>query len=372
MKLKFICTIFALSVCMYSCNSQTSKKESNSQGEDKVKNSEELTINGKTYTPFKTTFQTQEQSQPIYLPITFYDVKDTNNGLTISSVPLPGSWEQKPSAQFQFEGPKNMKILGLKSGNFYYSNDPLQMQMFNSIGMKIREPQSFEQIIQQDFINNAAPSKRKLTKTYQMPAASEFFKNFDELLYKVDLTPKNFEGNAYEWEDPDGTSFLTIIVKHQEMGPTADSWGYSYDVIQSPKANFEQAKRILINSMVNQEINMAWVNRANSELKTKIDASNAAHQAMMNEVKRNMEVFQEGQRQRRADREILDNRISNYILGKSDVVNPETGAKAKVEAGSTYYWINEKGEYITTESYSWNPNENEPYKKCHTWTRHQL
>jgi len=31
-------------------------------------------------------------------------------------------------------------------------------------------------------------------------------------------------------------------------------------------------------------------------------------------------------------------RFSNYILGVTDVVDPETGEKWKIEAGHNYYW----------------------------------
>ncbi|MEO6346626.1 MAG: hypothetical protein ABIO60_01830 [Aquaticitalea sp.] len=372
MKTKQLLIFLILSLCILSCNSQTKQNNENHTDEIPNKTTDVITIDGKNYTQFKTPEPTTDKQVTKQLDIKFYDIKDTNNGQTISSVPLPGDWQQQTSGDYQFIGPNDMKIYGLRSGNFSFSDDPQQLYLFRSVGKKIASPKSMDQIIREDFETNAAQFNRKLKNTYPLPEAAAFLKTFNDLQYKIDLTPVKYEAVGTEWEDPDGTSYMTIIVKHEEQGPTADSWGYAFDFIKSSKANFEQAKRTLINYMINQEINMDWIRRVNDELKEKIDRSNLEHQKMMAEVKHNMEVFQEGQAARRADREELDNRISNYILGKSEVINPQTGTTSKVDAGSTYYWINEKGEYITTESYSWNPNEYEPYKKYHTWTRSQL
>ena len=371
MKFKMILSTLLLSILLLSCLSNTKQKENISISENVETDSDVLTVDGKNYTLFNTTSSSPNESSTEKFDIQFYDVKDPSNGLTLTSIPLPGKWEQSTGI-FKFIGPNKMKILGIRSGDFSYTDDPQKLNLFKTVGKKIQNPKTMDQIIQENFKTEAAKENRKLIKTYPLPEAAAFMEKFNSLQYKIDLTPMVFQAVGTEWQDPDGTSYLTIIIRHAEQGPTADSWGYTYDVIQSPKSSFEQAKRILINSIVNQEINMEWIKTVNRELKKKIDDSNIEHRKMMAEVHYNMEVFQKGQAQRRADREVLDNRISDYILGKSEVVNHQTGTTAKVEAGSTYYWINEKGEYISTESYSWDPNQHEPYKKHSTWKRHQL
>lgn len=359
-----------LSFCILSCNSQSKSKETVSKNENSKAVPEVLTIDGKKYTRFKST--TVENQPSAKLAINFYPIRDPNNGMTVTTVPLPGKWQYLPGAEYNFIGPNGIKIMGFRTADYYYTEDQQQLYLYQTVGKRIAYPKTMDQIIKQNFMTEAAKYNRKLMKTYPLPEAAAFMKLFSDLQYKIDLTPKKFEAVGTEWEDPDGTSYMTIIVRQAEQGPEAKSWGISFDVVQSSKVNFAQAKRMLINYMVNQEINMDWIRKVNADLKTKIDESNRAHRQMMEEVKHNMDVFQKGQAERRAAREELDNDISNYILGKSDVVSPVAGTTAKVNAGSTYYWINEKGEYISTESYSWNPNDHEPYKKYSTWVRHQL
>ncbi|CBL45260.1 Hypothetical protein HDN1F_16770 [gamma proteobacterium HdN1] len=46
----------------------------------------------------------------------------------------------------------------------------------------------------------------------------------------------------------------------------------------------------------------------------------------------------------------------DQIYERTNVVDPSTGQGYKVDAGANHYWMNNNGEYISTDQSGYNPN----------------
>ena len=53
------------------------------------------------------------------------------------------------------------------------------------------------------------------------------------------------------------------------------------------------------------------------------------------------------------------NRFLNYIKDENTVSNPADGQRYQVQAGANNYWMNENGQYISTDDPNYDPNRNQ-------------
>jgi hypothetical protein len=66
-----------------------------------------------------------------------------------------------------------------------------------------------------------------------------------------------------------------------------------------------------------------------------------------------------GWRERNAASDKAHERFIDTINEKTNVVDPSTDQRYKVDSGSNHYWMNSDGKYISTERPAYDPNLDE-------------
>lgn len=301
----------------------------------------------------------------------FYNI-DSRNGMVTERIPFPKDWQQHAGDKLAFTGPNGIKVYGEGGKFFAYSNDPTILQQYQMTGMNVKYPLTMDQTIEEFLMPVADKVNRKMVKKYPIPQLMEFYKTFDGMLFKIEQHPKQFDATAIEWVDPDGTRWITVFNHQIEQGANQTFWGFQTGAMGAPPEIFEQAKQDYLNGLLNRQLNPEWINTMNKQTEYAIRKSNEAHQKREAEFKRGMA---ERQKQWEADQEVKANNqkqweaglearsrrqehIADVILGKTNIIDPETGTRHKIDHTSNRYWVNTKNEYVGTNTTYDDPNEN--------------
>ncbi len=301
----------------------------------------------------------------------FYNT-DSRNGMVTERIPFPKEWEQHKSGEFAFTGPNGVKVYGEVGQYYSYSNDPMMMNMYQQTGVKVKYPLSMDQTIEEILMPIANKVNRKLVKKYPITPLLEGYKSFCSMIYKQQRNPTQFDATALEWEDPDGTKWVTIFFYQFDQGQNDILWGFQMGAVGAPALYFEQARQDYLNGMLNRQINPEWIRTMNQQTQyavQKIDEQTERQQA---EFKRGMEQRQkqwEADQEMRANnqkqweagleaRSLRQEHIADVILGKTNIIDPETGTKTKINHTSNRYWVNTRGYYIGTNTTYDDPNKN--------------
>jgi len=137
---------------------------------------------------------------------------------------------------------------------------------------------------------------------------------------------------------------LTQIV--QSMAMQGGNWSLALMVVYScPSSETEAVHEMAHHMFQSVRMNPQWVA---SQQQLAVNVSQIVTQTNQ-EISR---IIDESYWSRQATLDNINRRFSNYILGVTDVVDPETGEKWKVEAGHNYYWRREHtGQIIGTDIY---------------------
>lgn len=315
----------------------------------------------------------------------YFYVKDTRNGMVVERLPFPETWQQHTNGEFAYTGPNGIKVYGEKGMNYVYSNDPTTLQLYQATGMQVQYPLSIEQVIDQIFVPYGNSINRKITKTYPLNQIADFYKNFDALLFKVDQNPKQIKALGIEWIDPDGTKWLTVLHHYVEQASDHIYWGYAGSAIGAPSAYFEEAKIDYLNGLINRQINPQWISTMNQQTEYTIRKSNEAHEqreaaflkgreARQRQYEANLASRERNQKQWEASQDAnaqRQERISDYILGKTNVKDPNTGERYKIDPTNDHYWINTHGEYVGSDNYKYDPNKDD-FINNRTWNKLEM
>jgi hypothetical protein len=316
--------------------------------------------------------------------IKYFNTIDSRNGIVMSRIPFPASWQKQNGGQYLYTGPNGIKIHGERGGSFMFSNDPQMNQMYQQSGMQVQFPKSIEQVINEGFMEYANKINRKLVRKYPMPQFAVWDKQFDDQLYKSMPSQKTFNVMGLEWRDPDGTSFLTILHHFVSYDQYGGYWGITYSVLEASESAFEQAKTQYINGLLNQQINPQWLQAVNQKDMQIAQQSNAGHQQRMANIKsfgdqntarfnERMTAMDQNMNSWRANQAAGDRnqeQFIDYVNGNTNVSDPNTGQTYKVEAGSKQYWMNDQGEYIKSDNSLYDPNLDQNINN-QTWTEYE-
>lgn len=315
----------------------------------------------------------------------YFYVKDTRNGMVVERLPFPETWQQHTNGEFAYTGPNGIKVYGEKGMNYVYPNDPTTLQLYQATGMQVQYPLSIEQVIDQIFVPYGNSINRKITKTYPLNQIADFYKNFDALLFKVDQNPKQIKALGIEWIDPDGTKWLTVLHHYVEQASDHIYWGYAGSAIGAPSAHFEEAKIDYLNGLINRQINPQWISTMNQQTEYTIRKSNEAHEqreaaflkgreARQRQYEANLASRERNQKQWETSQDAnaqRQERISDYILGKTNVKDPNTGERYKIDPTNDHYWINTHGEYVGSDNYKYDPNKDD-FINNRTWNKLEM
>ncbi|WP_432412507.1 hypothetical protein [Rasiella sp. SM2506] len=300
----------------------------------------------------------------------FYNT-DKRNGMATERIPFPANWEQHNSGEFAFTGPNGIKVYG-EGGQYYsYSNDPLMMELYQRTGVHVKYPMNMEETINEVLMPIAKKLNRKMVKKYPIPQLLEGYKNFSGMIFKVAQNPTQFNATAIEWVDPDGTRWVTVFFYQLEQGKNDVLWGFQAGAVGAPSAYFEQAKQDYLNGMLNKQINPQWINTMNQQTAYTIQKSEEAHAKRQAEFKRGMA---ERQKQWEANQDAISRRnemVSDVILGKVNIIDPDSGVKTKIDHNNNRYWVNSQNKYIGTNNSYDDPNKNY-YLNGETWREFKI
>ncbi len=316
--------------------------------------------------------------------VKYFKTIDSRNGMVMSRIPFPSSWEKQNGGEYLYTGPNGIKVHGERGGSFMFSNDPQMNHMYQQNGMKVQNPKSIDQVINEGFMDYANKINRKLVRKYPMPQFAAWDKQFDDQLYKSMPSQKTFNVVGLEWRDPDGTSFLTVLHHYVSYDQYGGYWGITYSVLETPENVFQQAKIQYLNGLLNQQINPQWLQALNQKDMQIAQQSNAGHQQRMADIKsfgyqntarfnERMAAMDQNMESWRANQAAGDRnqeQFLDYVNESTNVVDPNTGQAYKVDAGADQYWMNDQGEYIKSDNSLYDPNLDQNTNN-QTWTEYE-
>jgi len=314
----------------------------------------------------------------------FYNT-DSRNGMVTERIPFPKEWQQHKGGEFAFTGPNGIKVYADGGRFFSYTNDPTLLQLYHSTGINVKYPLTMDQAIDEFLVSQSNTINRKMVKKYPISQLMEFYKTFDSMLFKVEENPKQFQATAIEWEDPDGTRWITVFNYQIEQGNNTVNWGFQAGAMGAPAQYFETAKQDYLNGLLNRQINPQWLSFMNKQSEYTIRKSNAAHAQREAAFKRGVA---ERQKQWEANQDFIANRqrnweaglearsktqehIADVLLGKTNIIDPETGDKSKIDHTNNHYWVNSKNEYVGIDESYVDPNKS-AFLNNRTWREFKI
>ena len=314
----------------------------------------------------------------------FYNT-DSRNGMVTERIPFPKEWQQHKGGEFAFTGPNGIKVYGERGAFFSYTNDPTMLQLYKQTGIKVKYPLTMDQTIDEFIVLQANTINRKMVRKYPIPQLMDFYKTFDGMLFKVEQNPKQFDATAIEWVDPDGTRWITVFNYQLEQSSDYVNWGFQAGAMGAPPQYFEQAKKDYLNGLLNRQINPDWLNTMNQQTEYAIRKSNQVHQQREAEFKRGVaqrqkiweadqEIRAKNQAQWEAGLEARSRRqehIADVLLGKTNIIDPETGESSKIDHTSNHYWVNSRNEYVGIDESYIDPAKN-AFLNNRTWREFKI
>ena len=332
-----------------------------------TKNSQDNTIqlNGKIYT-----LKEVEPSSNITEPkIIFHKIDDTQRNMVMCYQPIPSDWKYLDKLDEDgayIKGNNNVRVLMPRNNLFVYSQLPGYNQMMAEVGHQIKPLKSAEQLVKEELTPLFSKDGINLLKQYHLPKLKAYDENYDEMMFTSVPQQKSFEVLSTEWGDNKGNRLLLIIRQYISYTQEACNWGYMVNMLDAPKTYFETAKSNYIYSLENTKYNPQWRYACYMEDAKKAAQAGKLHQQRMANLRaEGQRIIQRG----KAHSSMVDANHKRFMDSHLERQTVSTGgANYQVDAGSNVYWINSNGEYIPTNDYNFNPNNDENLNN-QSWTK---
>lgn len=305
-----------------------------------------------------------------------YAFKDAQ-GQVAAVMPFPADWKVMPgggNGAPSITGPHGLKVTDYPAQSFMYVHDPNMQQMYYQSGQRLRAMPGIEQLIQQDLVPWANNRGLQFVKHYEIPEVSKVDKWYSDQLYKAVPTRSDMVAIGTEWKDANGNPFFLLL--HINVSNTAEmqNWYYMANSVEAEPGYFEQARKQYIFSLANTHYPLEPIMAYNEREAQKAGISWAAHNQRMAQNQANFEASQRahvnrtnaindaimsGWRERNAASDRQQEQFIDAITERTNVIDPSTGQKYKVSSGYNHYWMNSNGEYISTNQFSYNPNQDD-------------
>lgn len=305
-----------------------------------------------------------------------YAFKDAQ-GQVAAVMPFPADWKVMPGSGNgapSITGPRGLKVTDYPAQSFMYVHDPNMQQMYYQSGQRLRAMPGIEQLIQQDLVPWANNRGLQFVKHYEIPEVSKIDKWYSDQLYKAVPTRSDMVAIGTEWKDANGNPFFLLL--HINVSNTAEmqNWYYMANSVEAEPGYFEQARKQYIFSLANTHYPLEPIMAYNEREAQKAGISWAAHNQRMAQNQANFEASQRahvnrtnaindaimsGWRERNAASDRQQEQFIDVITERTNVIDPSTGQKYKVSSGYNHYWMNSNGEYISTNQFSYNPNQDD-------------
>ena len=295
------------------------------------------------------------------------------NGNLVSTIPLPSNWKIHNSRQQgdpTFTGPDGIVVKDYPLQMFNYPFDQNTQYIYSQSGQQVRDFPGVEQVIQQDLIPVCRNQGLSFIKYYELPEVSRIEKWYsDQLFQAVPMDKKTFAIGT-DWQTADGNPYFLLV--HFSISTTAQlrMWSYFVSSLEADKDVFEKAKKQLLFSISNAHYELEPIMAYNRSEAEKAGRSWAQFNARMAQNQANFEASQRahinktnaindaimsGWHERNAASDRMQEQRIDGIYERTNVVD-ESGQKYKVESGYNQYWMNNDGEYISTDKVDYNPN----------------
>ncbi len=371
MKLKLIVAI--LSILITSCASNETTNKESKTGEATGEN---LTDSEMDDEQVAITEDKKSKENNFWEPLVWNEYRD-KNGVVNSSMPFPASWKvtQHPTnGEPAITGPNGLRISDFPAQSYMYTNDPHMQQMYYQSGQQLRAMPGIDQLIQQDFVSWAQNQGMQYVRHYEIPEISKVDKWYTDQLYKAVPGQSDAMVIGSEWKKSDGSLYFLLI--HLNVSATAQlqNWYYFCTGLDADPSYFEKAKKQLVFALSNTHYPLEPIMAYNQSEAEKAGRSWAAHNQKMAQNQANFEAQQRafvnksnainetimnGWRERNAASDAQQERTIDGIYERTNVVDPTSGQRYKVEAGANQYWMNSNGEYISSEHQNYDPNLDE-------------
>jgi len=295
-------------------------------------------------------------------------------GQMVVEMPLPSTWQlnRKPQqGQPTLIGPHDTKVFDFPSQTFMSAKDPSLRQIYQKTGQRMRPMPGIGAVIEQDLVPWCANQGLRFIRHYEIPELSKIDQWYSDQLYKAVPGPARAVAIGSDWENAKGDPHF--IVMHLTVGETRElqTWSYWCSGLQAEKAHFQTAKKQLIfalayarynpqqimafNQSEAQKAGQSWAahNKRMAANQAAFEASQRAHVNRSNAIN---EAIMSGWRERNAVSDRAQERFVDTINERTNVVDPSTGQKYKVDSGSNHYWMNRDGKYVSTDHSTYDPN----------------
>ncbi|MEI2759833.1 MAG: hypothetical protein V9G42_10445 [Bacteroidia bacterium] len=301
-----------------------------------------------------------------------YELRDANGNLQ-STIPMPSTWKINNSRQNgepTITGPGGIMVKDYPLQMFNYPFDQNTQYIYNQSGQQVRDFPGVEQFIQQDLVPVCRNQGLTFIKYYELPEITRIDKWYSDQLYQAMPMDKKTFAIGTDWQTSDGNPYFLLL--HFSISTTEQlrMWSYYASGLEADKDIFEKAKKQLLFSLANTRFELEPIMAYNRSEAEKAGRSWAQFNARMAQNQANFEASQRahinktnaindaimsGWRERNAASDRMQERTIDGIYERTNVVD-ESGQKYKVESGYNQYWMNNDGEYISTDKVDYNPN----------------
>lgn len=299
-------------------------------------------------------------------------VKDAR-GRLIAQIPFPSGWKMMPAKQGEpsILGPNGVQIMNTPLNSYTYTNDPYMQQMYYQSGTQLRYWPGAEALVQQDLVPELQKEGWLLMNSYLIPEVAKVDKWYNDQLYKVAPMQMEILAIGTEWKDSKGQ--LAYIVTHVQVSTDANMqyWSHYSSILVAEPDHFKKAVKQYTFALANTRYTLEPIMEYNRSEAEKAGRSWAAFNKRMAQNQANFEQQQrnyvnnsnavsdaimDGWRKRNASSDRQQEQYIDGIYEETNTVNTTTGEQYKVDAGYNQYWMNNNGQYISTELDDYNPN----------------
>ena len=372
MQLKYFFFVPAL---MMACNSNSNQSK-NAAGSNQT-----VTDSGKQMSTASETGdgnenQSDQAANNFWQKLVMTELKDPN-GVIAAITPLPASWKLMTSGRQgdpAITGPNGLKVTNFPAKNFMINYNPSIQQSYNMAGQRMRSFPGVEQLVQQDFVPWAGQNGYELLKFYEIPEVSKMDKWYSDQLFKAMPSRSDVVAIGTDWKNAEGKPYFMLIHVNVSTSNTLQTWYYMSAGLEAAPDYFEAARKQFIFSLANMRYNLEPIAAYNQQEAQRVGQSwaafnqrmaqnqaafEASQRAFVNKSNAVNDAIMNGWRERNASSDIQQERTIDGIYERTNVQDAETGQRYKVAAGANQYWMNNNGEYISTQLNTYNPNLDE-------------
>ena len=322
--------------------------------------------------------QASETAVPAGKNVIFHDVMDPASGMVSQRMPLPKGWrvDKDPNNDIEMVGPDNIIVYKVEPETYVYSNDPFTLDSARMMGKEIHPVISLKEYLNRYLVPEYSSQGHRFIKSYPIPKIADKFDTIAKLTPKIYVQRRTIHVLGTEWEVKDGRRAFVLLAQFVSQFRGLDHWVVSSSELVAPRERFEYARDAIIYASANVEINPEFVIYSNNKLLAEVKGRNEAmRQSQRAHLQRMNAIAARGRASQSIAKtysDIADINHAGYLkrndmvnaghsktidsIGdRSVITNSVTNEQYRVNSGSSYYWVNNNGEYIGTDNSLFDP-----------------